>query len=138
MAKLKLNQKIIDDSEKLIRAGNYVNVVCNYLGIDESTWYRWIKKGEEDNKKGINNIYCKFFKSIKRAESIAEIKNVNVIQMASQEDWKASAWYLERKYFDRWGRKEGREITGKDGGSVKVEEVKNSLINKLNNIKKSE
>ena len=136
MAKLKLNEKIIKESETLIRNGNYAVTVCNYLGIDESTWYRWLKYGEDGVNENKNNIYCKFYKSIKRAESVAEIKNLNTILQAGNEDWKACAWYLERKHFDRWGRKEIREITGKDGESVKIEDVKNSLVNKLNNLKK--
>ena len=33
-------------------------------------------------------------------------------------NWQASAWRLERKFRDRWGRVDRHELTGKDGEAI--------------------
>ena len=48
--------------------------------------------------------------------------NVHVLSTNSHEfDWRASAWRLERKFPDRWGRRERTELSGPDGGPIQVE-----------------
>lgn len=81
--------------------GNYTKVVCDYLGICESTWYKWLKDGE----KAKSGLKMEFFQSIKKAEAEAQIRNVGIIQQSAKENWQAAAWYLERKFPDMWGRR---------------------------------
>ena len=49
--------------------------------------------------------FREFQEAVKAAEATAEARAVAVIVGAMLEDWKASAWYLERKNYKRWGRK---------------------------------
>lgn len=112
--KTKLTRKLINEAEKLIKLGNYTVTVCQYLGIHESTWYRWMNEGEVA-KRGLKR---EFYESIKRAESHAEIRNVQIIQNAAQENWQASAWYLERKFHDRWGRKDKMDANVNHSGGM--------------------
>lgn len=81
-------------------AGNYASTVCEYLGIGETTWYRWLKEGEKA-KTGLKR---EFWEAIKKAEAHAEMRYVNVIYEAAREDWKAAGWYLERKFPEKWRR----------------------------------
>ncbi len=56
MAELKLNKELIEKAHNLISEGHYAVVVCTYLGIDESTFYKWINKAKQDieaNKKSL-------------------------------------------------------------------------------------
>ncbi len=47
--------------------------------------------------------------------------NVKVLKTNSHEfDWRASAWRLERKFPDRWGRREKVEVSGEGGGPVLI------------------
>lgn len=119
--KSKLTQELIKEATSLLRAGNYAKTVCDYLGIHESTWYKWLQEGEAA-KSGLKR---ELFESVKRAESTAEIRNVNIIQKAAEEDWRAAMTYLERKFPYRWGRKERMEAeiqhSGKDGGPIQSE-----------------
>ena len=101
MAKLKLNKKLIDKSVKIISAGNYVATTCKAIGIDVSTWYKWLQKGENAPR---SSIYRQFFDAIKKAEATAEIRNLYIIQNAARTTWQAAAWYLERKYPERWAK----------------------------------
>lgn len=112
---MKLTKELISTAEKLIAAGNYTNVVCVYLNIDESTWYKWIDKAKTSIEGGRDNIYVQFFKSIKKAEAQAEMRNVNIIQVAAKNTWQAAAWYLERKHKDRWALKQP-QYGGNEGG----------------------
>lgn len=97
-----------------IRAGNYANVAARYAGIDESTFYRWLERGENEP----SGIYCEFRKSVKDAESTAEVQAVAEVRAAGRESWQASMTWLERKFPDRWGRKEKHEHSGPEGGPI--------------------
>jgi hypothetical protein len=97
----KYNDEIVNELIKYIKAGNYIKTACEAVGIDESTFYKWGKRAEKKEEP-----YFQFFQSIKRAESEAIIRNVITIQNAAKRNWTAAAWFLERKDYERWGRKE--------------------------------
>lgn len=102
--KSKLTPQLINDAVKLLKGGSYISTVCEFIGIDTSTWYRWIREGKKA-KTGIKN---HFYHAIKKAEAEAEIRMVTEIQKIAEENktWQALAWMLERKYPERWGRKD--------------------------------
>jgi len=119
--KSKLTQELIKEAYKLVAAGNYVKDIYPILGIDESTWYRWLSEGEKA-KSGLKR---EFYETIKKAEKDAVARNVALIQRAAQEgNWQAAAWWLERKYFEDWGRKDKVDLSAdKDGFKIVVEYV---------------
>ena len=119
--KSKLTQELIKEAYKLVAAGNYVKDIYPILGIDESTWYRWLSEGEKA-KSGLKR---EFYETIKKAEKDAIARNVALIQRAAQEgNWQAAAWWLERKYFEDWGRKDKVDLSAdKDGFKVVVEYI---------------
>jgi hypothetical protein len=100
-----------------IEGGNYAPTAAEYAGIGVSTHYDWLKKGEA----GITP-YAEYLEAIKKAEAVAEIRNVTLIQNAAQNTWTAAAWYLERKHYDRWGRKDRNqiELTGANGQPIEI------------------
>jgi hypothetical protein len=117
--KLKLTPAFIAEAAKLIGNGNTVSNVAPYMGITETTWYRWMEKGEESTI----GIMREFYESIKKAQPVARIAAISGILQAGKEgNWQAFAWYLERTDPDNFGRKDRikQEITGKDGGPVQV------------------
>lgn len=119
--KSKLTPELIKEAEALLKVGNYARTVCDYLGIHESTWYKWLQEGEAASK----GIKREFFEAIKKAESTAEIRNVKIVNTAAENDWRAAMTYLERKFPDRWGKKDRVEAaiehSGKDGGPIQSE-----------------
>lgn len=82
---------------------------CRLVGIAESSFYGWIKR------------YPEFSQSIKRAT--VQFKRTHLSKIASDESWQASAWLLERRFPDEYGRRAPVEVTGKDGGPVKLDEA---------------
>lgn len=106
--KTKLTEEKIEQIFKAIAAGNTQAVAAKINGISESTFYYWKKRGEQAK----SGIYRKFYEEMERAEALAEARRVQVIQQAMEgkgafdaADWKAAAWYLERRYPEKWGRR---------------------------------
>ncbi len=92
-----VQQKIVG----AIAAGNYYEVACAIAGISHTTFYNWLEKGRQGKKP-----YVDFLEAVKKAEAANEAKRLQTITKAAETDWKANAWYLERRYPERWGRKE--------------------------------
>lgn len=101
----KLTADVQDKIVSAIRAGNYAETAAQYAGVDPTTYYRWMVKGEDGP-----DLYRQFRHAVKAAESEAEVYAETVLRKAMPDDWKAAAWYLERKFQDRWGRKERLDI----------------------------
>ena len=36
------------------------------------------------------------------------------------DDWRAAMTYLERRFPDRWGRRQRHEVSGPDGGAIAI------------------
>lgn len=103
-----------------IRSGAYNETAAAYANIAEKTFYNWLTRGREDAEAGIepeDSIHLQFLQAIEKAQADAEIENLLVVRGAAigkpskegvpgeAQDWKAAAWYLERKHPDRYGRR---------------------------------
>lgn len=125
--KTKLTKGLIKNAERLLKGGNYTETVCEYLGIGTTTWYRWLQEGEQAS----SGLKREFRDAVKKADSEAEIRLVTDLQKIAGENkqWQGIAWMLERKYPDKWGRKDriaaNIEHTGKNGGPIQTEQTIN-------------
>lgn len=120
-AKTKLNDDLIKKIYDYISEGHYTNVVCDYLQINQSTFYDWINKAKKDEEEGKESIYTKFSNTVKEAESIAEMRHLqNILKTAQDGTWQASAWYLERKHKNRWSLKQEIEHQGEQIIKVRI------------------
>lgn len=87
---------------KAIKEGSPHETAAASAGIAPSTFYDWLAKGEQYE----TGVYREFAEKIRQAEAIAESERIRRINKAGKEgDWKADAWYLERRYPDKWGRR---------------------------------
>lgn len=100
-----------------LRAGNTRAASAAYGGVGESTFYRWMERGEAAS----SGIYRDFWEAVKEAEAACEIRNVALIQKAAQDNWTAAAWWLERRKPDDWARVERQRHEGPSGGPMRVE-----------------
>lgn len=88
-------KKILD----ALSAGNTRGASSAYGGIDQKTFENWLKR------------YSDFSEQVKDAEARAEVGHVaNIAQAARSGNWTASAWWLERRRHQDWGRKDKLEI----------------------------
>ena len=98
----KVTEELTEKLFQYISEGNYLDTACRLAGVDYSTMRRWVQRGEKEGK----GIYYDFGEMLKIAEAQAEAKRVSLILKAGEfDDWKANAWYLERKYPERWAKK---------------------------------
>ena len=95
-----------------IRAGNYMETAAAYAGIEKTTLYDWLRRGAREKR----GIYHEFGKAVEKALADAETRDVALIAKAAADgQWQASAWRLERRYPDRWGRRERVDAVVKGG-----------------------
>lgn len=123
----KLNKEITDELVTYIKAGNYIETACALVGISKNTVYDWLKRGsraiEESHKTGKKipkreQPYAEFSDAVKKAMAFSEAKDLMTISEHAKHDWKAAAWRLERKYPNRWGRKERLDATIEHSGKI--------------------
>jgi hypothetical protein len=82
-----------------LRDGNTRKASALYGGIDRSTLEDWMHR------------YPAFSAAIEKAEADAEVAHVaNIATAAKSGNWTASAWWLERRRHEDWGRKDRVEI----------------------------
>lgn len=116
----KLTPEIQQQIVALLRNGNYVETVCDYVGISKETFYDWLRRGEVGGQR--NTIYVEFSDAAKKAISAAETVALSEIRQGV-DNWQSRAWFLERRHRERWGNKQAVEHTGKDGGPIDYRDV---------------
>lgn len=109
--KTKLTKEIIEQARKLASLGVDNRTIAQSLMIAESTFYNWLQRAEKDMQEGKHTIFVEFLESLKKAQADAIVRNVMLIQeSASNGNWLASAWFLERKLPEVWGKKERVDV----------------------------
>lgn len=124
-----------------LRAGNYISTICKHLGISRYTYYGWREKGKpsdiyDDDGTVIgteypDTIYGEFMRDVDHAIASSEINAVGALTSHFEDDWRAAAEFLSRKFPERWNPKVAVELTGKDGGPVQVEDKRQALYHQL-------
>jgi transposase len=104
----KLNQDRANAILASIRAGNYLVTACRSAGISYDTVRVWCRKGEASP----NSVYHAFSVAVKEAEAQAEAHCVQMVTSSMDRNWAAAMTMLERRWPDRWGRKERVQIDG--------------------------
>lgn len=89
---------------QIVRGGAYLKTAAQFAGVHRDTIRRWRKRGETDLQDNVESPYAAFARALARAEAQAEATRVLRIQAAGEKDWRADAWYLERRFPERWGQ----------------------------------
>lgn len=104
-------------------------------GITEDTLNRWLKEGREqlealqavdDDADPEYGTPAHFFMSFEQSMFFADLAAVQRIRdewSAEKGAWQAAAWWLERRHPDAFGKKITQQITGHDGGPIKIQAV---------------
>lgn len=88
----KLTPAVLGKVITSLRAGNYIETAAEFAGIDRATLFRWLAKGRAAR----SGQFRDFCDAVEGAIAQAEVAAVARIVTASQADWKAAAWLLER------------------------------------------
>lgn len=100
----KLTPELQDKICMYLRLGNYIETTCHLVGLPKSTFFNWMAEGRKAQRS--TNKYAKFMDSVFKAMAWSETTDLGRISKAAAKDWKAAAWRLERKYPQKWGRKD--------------------------------
>jgi hypothetical protein len=116
----KFNEERAEKLLQAVRGGNYLETAARYAGLSYHTLRRWVLKADDPDAPPE---YREFKEALEKARADAEVASLAKIQKAGSEGaWQASAWFLERSWPERWGKRETNriELVGADGGPVKV------------------
>lgn len=82
-----------------LAAGNTRRTACQLAGIGEATLGDWLRRFQH------------FRAAVEKAEAEAEASHVaNIVKAAGDGTWTASAWWLERRRHQDWGKVDRVEI----------------------------
>lgn len=100
--KPKLTPGWIKKFVKYIRQGTPAKIACMACGVDESTYYRWLREARD----GQNDLAVRLAAEVEKAEPEFEAAVLRRIYAAADHprSWQAGAWLLERKFPDRYGK----------------------------------
>ena len=96
---------------KALEAGHTYKAACASAGLSEDAFARYRAE------------YADFADDVRQAEAKAAIRLVGQILEAGDKDWRALAWWLERRFPEEWGRKSRTIQTGVDGGPIAVQDI---------------
>jgi len=93
-------QRLIVES---LAEGNYLSTACLTAGTTVDTFYYWKRLCESGTEHA--QAYADFFGAVKAASAKAESDSLKLIRRGVS-GWQGAAWFLERRFREKWGRKE--------------------------------
>jgi len=89
--------------EDIARGYSYDQAALNN-GISASTFFRWVRKGKEPDAE---QIYKDLVRLVDEASEFSEAEALQLIRSEAivGRNWKASAWFLERRFPEKYGKK---------------------------------
>lgn len=98
MGKPKLTMELAEKAIELVSTGASNVDVIAWLGVSDQSFYRWIREPRTKAE-------ARLSEGIKKAEADRKMWHIRRINEAARNgDWKASAWYLERRYPNEYAR----------------------------------
>ena len=88
----KLTKQVKTKILEALKLGATREHAASYAGIAPRTFYNWMAQGKGDQK----GPYLQFFHDVKKAEGENTVVMLGIVKAASEDDWKAAAWCLER------------------------------------------
>lgn len=99
---------------------------CRFVGIHYHTFINYRRAGQDARSKranrgrlgAIEKRFLDFLDSLEAAEAKAVVSRTAQLLTACKKDWRAAAWFLERRCPEEFGQRLKLEHTGADGGPV--------------------
>lgn len=113
---------MIERVRTAIEEGNYMQTVADLVGIHRTTLYKWLDRGEAGEepyqtllhvtREALAKAELNAVRLIKEAGSGWSERKVetsgdsNTVTITERRDWRAAAWFLERRFPARWAGKQ--------------------------------
>jgi len=112
-----LTEHLAEEIARRLRAGLSRAAAAESLGIARETFWRWMRWGEEAEHCEVPDCadphhgpprgdltYADFCNVVRRSEAEAVVAASRTIVSAFDRDWRAAAWWLERRCPEEWGK----------------------------------
>lgn len=94
----KLTAPRADRIVALLRSGQHRATACYAAGVSDRAFRDWVSLGEAGDER-----WSDFAQRVREAEAECETRAIVQIQAIGENDWRALAWWLERRFPTRWG-----------------------------------
>ena len=111
----KFGPELQEKAVQLAREGNYRTTIGKALGVHPDSFFRWLGIGRDDLEAERDTELARFVEAFEEAEAQWEVEKVSQINSAAASDskhWTAAMTMMERKFPDRWGRREHVTVEG--------------------------
>lgn len=107
----KLTPEMIEQVCDLLIEGSTIAGAARLTGISESTIYRWLAMGKSE---GTEPIYVELVARVGEAIESSEFELLQRMRIAGSkpDHWRATAWMLERRFPEKYGK----NVSAQDGG----------------------
>lgn len=145
----KLNPKRQADIVSRLTAGVYFDTACVSSGITEQTGHNWMARardslalisehGEDGAELSAEEVeelvpekerpFVAFYHAVKEASADAEVGALALLRAGGQ-NWQAQAWFLERRFSERWRRRDHFTVSPKGEQETRetVEQIRAEL-----------
>ena len=90
----KLDQQRMDLICKSMEVGATFKIAAQVAGVHVSTVFAWMAKGREAK----SGRFKEFHERVKKSEAMCAVRDLSIVTRASETDWRAAAWRLERRF----------------------------------------
>ena len=107
----KLTPEMIEQICDLLIEGSTIARSALITGVSESTIYRWLAMGKSE---GAEPIYVELVARVGEAIESSEFELLQRMRIAGSkpDHWRATAWMLERRFPEKYGK----NVSSQDGG----------------------
>ncbi len=121
----RLTKLLIEQLATYIENGNFAQDACKLADVSESGFYKWLATGRaildgEIEKTRANALTVELVEAIKHADAKFKAYHLSNINRASRATWQASAWMLERRFPDEYGRRGENAVKIESEGAVTI------------------
>jgi hypothetical protein len=115
----------------VLRGGNTREAAAAAIEVDPDTFGRWTRTNAEFRRAvehAEHEAELLFASRIRKSAVEAEVVETfdragNLLRRVTKYDWKAAAWWLERRRPKEWKPVQGVEVSGPDGGPIESRDV---------------
>lgn len=86
-----------------LASGNYIKTACESAGTTYECFRHWRSRWENDDP--VAQEFNDFFVAVKKAVATGEENALRTV-IGGDTGWQGSAWFLERRFPKRWGKRD--------------------------------